>query len=825
MRRFFASIILLVICLAGKAQMQYITGLVVDSDSKEPVPFASVFVKGTTYGTMTDTIGTFGLSFPGDSLSISAIGFEPKTIKVSSSRSNIKIKLNPSVTELDEVRVLPSDHRVRWILRNAIKNKKLNNPEQYDRYSYEKYSKWDYNLNNAEKDLMKARAFRKHQHLFKQAKDSSYYLPVFFSEQVVFNEFQRKPLIEKSTVLADKTSGIGVLGELEIGGYTSGLDININYYDNYLKFYDQNFVSPIADQGKFYYRYYLEDSTIVDGSKHFKVTFYPKRKGENVFQGYMIIDDKRFAIQEIDAAVSEGNQLNFIRNLKIRAEYQLLNDSIPFYKSNKTSAIFDYLPVRGDTTKRRLELTFQEYSSFSKVKINPNEKIELSAKSLSYESIKVKGALDRDSTYWANIRHQKLSPGDLEKYAIIDSVNQVPTVKLANELAEMGLSGYFDVGKFEIGPYTEFLQSNKIEGTRFFFGGRTSSEISDHWMLYGGVGYSTKNELITGHGGVGYKFSSANRKVLRLSYDDKYIRMGENRKILYLYENMLTPSETNLVSTIFARDEFDELYRQRSVKLSYEHEWRTGLSTTFMADYFKQFSPEYYPFIYKGNELGSISAVEAGINFRLSWKEKVVDRGYRRIYIGSDYPIINLSLNAGKVSYANRDNWYGKLHATIKAKKYFGQTYLNYAFEAGKIFGNVPYTMLEIPRGNETYGYYRYDFNLINYLEFVHDQYFHSFIEYHMNGFFFNRLPLLKRLGLREVVSAKTMIGSLSDEQKDGIMFPESLSSVEGAYVELGAGLENVLRFFRIEGVWRVNPKSIQNVPDFGVRVKFEIKL
>ncbi len=825
MKRILISFIYIIGCVALNGQSHNISGTISDAKSHEPIPFANVFVQGTTIGTMTDILGHFKLSYSGDSISISAIGFKPKTIKINSSQSNISIQLLASVTELDEVKVLPSDYRVRWILKNAIANKKINNPEKYDRYAYEKYSKWDYDLNNAEKGLMKTRTFRNHKHLFKKNKDGSYYLPVYFSEQVVFNEFQRKPLIEKSTVLADKISGIGVLDNLEVGGYTSGLDININYYDNYLKLYEQNFVSPIADQGRFYYRYYAEDSLMINGIKHFKVSFYPKRKGENVFQGYMIIDNQRFSIQHIEAEVSAGNQLNFIKDLKIKAEYQLLQGDIPFYKSSYISAVFDYLPVRGDTTKNRLELAFREYTSFSKVQINPETKIKLSTDNISYESVKVASAKQRDSVYWGQIRHVELSNDDLLKYATIDSLNKVPNVKLANDMVEMGMTGYFDVGKFEIGPYTEFLESNKIEGTRIFFGGRTSSEISENWMFYGGMGYGTKNKLLTGHGGVGYKLPSIQRKVFHLSYDDKYIRMGENRKILYLYENMLTASETNLVSTIFARDEFDELYRQRSVRLSYEHEWRTGLSTTFTTDYFKQFSPEYYPYLYNGNPVKSISGYEAGINFRLSWKEKIIDKGYRRLYLGTDHPIINLSLSGGKVSYANQDNWYGKVHATLKDKEYFGQTFLNYAFEAGKIFGKVPYTMLEIPRGNETYGYYLYDFNLINYLEFVHDQYFHGYLEYHMNGFFFNRLPLLKRLGLREVVSAKTMIGSLSDKQREGITMPGSIRSAQGSYVEVGAGLENVFRFFRIEGVWRLTPQSIQSVPNFGVRVKFEIKL
>lgn len=86
-------------------------------------------------------------------------------------------------------------------------------------------------------------------------------------------------------------------------------------------------------------------------------------------------------------------------------------------------------------------------------------------------------------------------------------------------------------------------------------------------------------------------------------------------------------------------------------------------------------------------------------------------------------------------------------------------------------------------------------------------------------------MPLLKRLGLREVLSAKTMMGSLSEQQKNGVVMPNSIRSVQGVYAEVGAGLENVFRFFRIEGVWRLAPQSIQDAPSFGVRVKFEIKL
>ncbi len=820
--------IILLICTHSllRGQTLVVSGKVIDGDTQKPVPFVNVVSADKKSGTMTDTLGLFTLKCGCDSILFSTIGYQIQTRSVNDIKKNSLVKIWPEVTQLNEVDVKPSDERVQWILRQTRKRKAENNPEKYNRYNYQKYSKWDYTINHAEKTLMHSKYFKNYTHLFKQAADSSYYLPVYFSEQVVYNEFQRKPLIEKSTIKADKTSGVGVLDQLEIGGYTSGLDLSINFYDNYIKLYEQNFVSPLADNGNFYYRYYLTDSTEVNQCKYFEISFYPKRKGENVFVGKLWVDNQLYAIQKIDAKITSRNQLNFINNLQLYSEFQMLDDSIPFYKSNQLSCVFNYLPNQTDTTKERIALTYNEYSSFDDITIEPTSEIALSNQNISYESIKTPDYKKHDSVYWQQLRPTQLNVSDLEKYRVIDSLNQVPVVKLANQFAEMGISGYFDVGKWEIGPYTEILQSNEIEGTRLFLGARTSTEINENWMVYGGVAYGTKNKLFTGMGGVGYKLPGINRKIARIDYQDKYVRMGENSQILMLYENMLTPSESNLISSLFARDVFDELYRERKLQASFENEWRTGLSTTFSMATIQQFSPEYYPFLYQNQPINHIRAYEAGIKIRLSWKEQIVDKGYRRLYIGSDYPIVNFQLTAGDVSFGDINRFYAKIHGTVKGKLYLGQTYFNYALEAGKIFGTLPYTMLEIPRGNETYGYYRYDFNMINYLEFVHDAYIHTYLDYHLNGFFMNRLPLLRRWGLREVVSAKSMIGSLSNKQgQNNIALPNQVDAINGPYLELGAGLENIFRFFRVEALWRVTPSSLQNAPTFGVRALFEVKL
>ncbi|MGV8096297.1 MAG: DUF5686 family protein [Mangrovibacterium sp.] len=325
--------------------------------------------------------------------------------------------------------------------------------------------------------------------------------------------------------------------------------------------------------------------------------------------------------------------------------------------------------------------------------------------------------------------------------------------------------------------------------------------------------------------GFGYKLESPFRKVLEVAYDDKMIRHGENEKILYLYENSTTASENNLVSQLLKHDELDEIFREQKFRTSYEHEWYPGLQHTLTTSYTRHYSPEFYPFLRNHEPTGSVSAFEISLDTRFSKEEKYIDEGFLRIYMETLYPIIHFTMGGGKVFYSNQSNWYGRLAATIEQEVFLGQSRFNYAIESGIYFGKLPYTMLDIPRGNETLGYYTYDFNMLNYLEFVHDQYLHMYLEQHMNGFFFRRIPLLKKTDFREVISAKLMMGSVSNKHQEIVSFPSAISKMDNPYIELGAGIENILKMFRVEAVWRLNPKSVIGAPSFGIRAKFELVL
>jgi hypothetical protein len=815
---------------AAFAQQITISGTVTDAQTGEPVPYVNIVFRGTTIGTVTDSTGNYSINRPlnADTLNFSAVGYYPvQKILHDLSSNSLFIQLRPETFDISEIKVAPDEGPVRRLLQKITTNRNKNNPDKHRKYSYRKYTRWEYQINHVGEKIINSRAFRNNQSVFQTDSDSSRYLPLYFSEQLVFNEVQKDPPKQRSTVIADKTNGVGILDELQISGYTSALDMEVNYYNNFINLFTHNFVSPVADNGWFYYKYFLADSAVVDGHKQYRVKFQPRRSGENTFKGYFITEDRHYSIVEIDGVLSATSNINFLKSFRLKSEYAFVNDSLPFYKRNQIDAVFDVNPFRSssDKEKQRLSVFFSQTANIDQVTIGQGPAIELSTPKANYETIYLPDARGKDPQFWEQNRLEELSKKQKEVEQIIDSISRIRVINLTNNLARMTMTGYYDIGKFEIGPFYSFFNTNKVENTHYFFGGRTSKEISEKMMLWGGLGYGTRNKKINGMAGFGYKLESPSRRVLKVSYDDKMIRHGENEKILYLYENSPTASENNLVSQLLKHDELDEIFREQKFRAGYEHEWYPGLQHTLTSSYTRHYSPEFYPFLRNDEPTGSVSAFEVSLDTRLSRQEKYIDDGFLRIYMETPYPIIHFTVAGGKVFYRNQSNWYGRLAATIEQEVFLGQSRFNYAVESGIYFGKLPYTMLDIPRGNETLGYYTYDFNMLNYLEFVHDQYLHLYLEQHMNGFFFRRVPLLKKTDFREVISAKLMMGSVSNKHQEIVSFPSLISKMNNPYIELGAGIENILKMFRVEAVWRLNSKSVIGAPSFGIRAKFELVL
>lgn len=830
--RFFLRILLSisvwgVLCVVHAQTPLAVEGKVVDSESGEPLPFVQIYIPHTTQGTLSNDSGLFFIrTRPTDTLSFRLVGYEEYKTTAMRLASSLPttIVMVPQVQSLHEIRVKPNNEALK-LIQQMIKAKPRNNPNRHARADYEKYSRWDYALHNVSDQMSQSWLLKGAQSWMQSDGDSNRHLPVYFSEQITRNQTQQQPRLQKSIIIADRTNGLNILKDYEIGGYTSALDMEINFYENLITFLEQSFISPLADNAPFYYKYYLTDSLQTPQGKSYTLRFVPRREGDKTFSGTLTTETRFYSIQQIDATLSGSSNINFIKKLHIQSRYQLVHDSLPFYQWNQLEAAIDYMPVQSN--QKRLQIAYRLTNSVGQVTFDHTTPIELSNPSASYETVHASLSRQKDTTYWHSHRHQPLTAADLQTIQSIDSLNRLKPVQFVDRTARMTITGYFDLGKFEIGPYMEMLNFNKVEGARLYLGGRTSKEISERWQVWGGIGMGTKQGNLAGNAGAGYRFNAPTRSVVKASFSEKVIRIGESEKILYLYENMTTTSESNLVALLLQREAMDELVHERKIKLDVEHEWRLGLESRLKVFYARQYSPVYYPFTQNGGTtaLPYIEQVEWALDTRWSNKEKFTEDGLQRIYLTTPKPIVHFTLAGGVARVDQQNHWYARIHTTLKHKFFIGLGEVRYAVEGGMIWGKLPYSMLEIPRGNKTYGLYTFDFNLLNYLEFAHDQYLYTYADYYLNGFFFNRIPLLNKLGLREVIGFKAMAGQTGNQHAGVMDFATNLRPLNGCYLELNAGVDNIFRFFRVDGIWRITPGSITGAPMVGVRAQFKLKL
>ena len=179
----------------------------------------------------------------------------------------------------------------------------------------------------------------------------------------------------------------------------------------------------------------------------------------------------------------------------------------------------------------------------------------------------------------------------------------------------------------------------------------------------------------------------------------------------------------------------------------------------------------------------------------------------------------------GKVgSYAYSDASSYRLYAHLRmmltqhASLGMGGT-LNYALQAGWIFGQVPAPMLWQAAGNQGYAYDPYRFTLLRNGELQADRYVALHAEWNGQGVLFNLIPGVRYLRLRELVEAKVTYGYLSPQTSVFSSQPHQV------YAEVGVGIGNILRVCDLYSVWRLTPNLRAEAPTPVWAMRFRIHL
>lgn len=811
-KRVYTLLALLLLTSGAIAQVTKLRGRVTDSQTGEPLPFVNVSFVGTTIGTVTDFDGNFFLETrtPGDSLSVSYLGYFPKRVAVKKGVfQELNFSLEPESFSLEAVVVKPGENPAHKILRNIIKNKNRNNTDNLDSYSYESYNKIEVDLNNVDENMKNKKIFKQFQFIFDyvdtNAVTGKAYLPIFISEAISDYHFQRRPKVEREIIKATKISGVK---NESVAQFTGKIYQKVNVYDNYINVFDQGLVSPIADAGLLYYKYYLIDSAYIGNKWCYQVSFKPRRRQEPTFTGDFWVNDTTWAIVKTQVRIASDVNINFVNDLVATAEYKLLNDTLWF--PDKLTLFVDF-----NLTDKTTGFFGHKTTVYNNVKVNTP--LPQSLEAVNEPVVVRDSAMQKSNDYWQTARPFELTEKEAGIYSMVDSVQQVPMYKTFIDIVNMFVNYYYVVGKFEIGPYYKTYSFNEIEGNRFRVSGRTSNAFSTRLMISGFAAYGDKdNRFKCGLGGL-YMINKSPREAVSIDYKSDIEQLGQS-------PNALT--EDNILTSILRRNPNYKLSLVKEFTLSYQKEWITGFSNSITFNHKVVFPTEYIPFtqVSDGAMLPRITNAMLTINTRWQKDERFVAGEFERVSLGSPYPELNFNVSGGLKGVLNSDYDFLKLHFNYYHKfniNPFG--YARLIVDAGKIFGKVPYPMLQLHEGNETYAFDRYAFNMMNYYEFASDQYVSVFFEHHFQGFFLNRIPLMRRLKWREVAAGKFLVGSISDENKNVLEFPLGLNEVSEPYYEVSVGVENIFKVFRVDAMWRLSHLENPDIEKFGVRVGLQI--
>ncbi len=807
-------LIILLFSIVSQAQITKISGTIRDKETKETIPFVILSFKGTHIGTTSNADGFFYLetSVKVDTLEVICIGYQSLSVKTEAFKNNeLNLELSPSSVDIEEVTIVAGKNPAILLMKKVIKRRKQNNPERLLAYSYEQYNKLQLDINNFKynPDFAKNKKTLKYKSILDNIGTDTItgktYLPVLISETLSDYYYQKRPRKEKEIIKAVKISGIENTSLMQ---FTGQMYLDINLYKNYIKIFEKQFVSPIAVNSLLVYDYYLTDSTFINKKKYYKLIFKPKRKQEYTFDGYMWIADNFFAVKEIKANLSRSVNLEFIKSINFSQKYEVINDSI-FFPANETTLIdfnlTDFTP--GYFGKK--------ITSRKKIKINPEYEDKFFSKTIPQELITLENAGQADSTYWKSVRHEKLSDQEQQIYKTVDFVKNIPAFKTVANTIKMLSFGYYEIGKFEYGPYFKTYSRNEIEGHRFRIGGRTSSAFSKKTEYSGHIAYGTLDKKFKYGIGFKYRISKNPWVVLSSSYNSDMVQLGAS-------PNAFT--EDNIISTVISKEANKDLLLQDKFKIGIEKEWFKGLISEVKFSYKNLYPSEFIKFTdYNDNAVTSLRTSEIILNTHLAYNEKYLESDLSRIFLGSKYPVFDISYSFAPEGLFKNSYNYHKITVNVEQSIFLGFIgKFNYSVEAGKIYGTVPFPLLKLHEGNQTYIFDPYSFNLMNYYEFASDKWLSVYAEHHFQGLFLNKIPLVRKLKMREVLYGKGVIGSLSDENKNEFNFPTTLSDLSTPYIEAGIGIENIFTFFRVDAIWRLTHNDKPDNSKFGIRASFQ---
>ena len=836
----------LLLLLAGPAlaQLTTVRGVVTDARTKEKLPFVSVAVPQTTLGTNTDEQGRFTLQVPAqyNTLIFNYLGYRPVTRTfVPGAPVELSVPLTTTSAQLNEVvikgtkppRYKNKDNPAVELIRQVLDHRDANQPTSYDYVTDEKYEKMAFSFSNLSEKFKNRKIFRNYQFLFKQQDSAAVggvnILPVYLEEKLSREYYRKDPPAFKTVVLGSKQVQFDkhFIDNDGVSTYFNRMYQDINIYDNNVSLLGNQLLSPISNAGPTFYQYYVTDTLKNQVPQLIELSFNPRNRGDLLFTGKLYVTlDGNYAVQRAELGVDKRINLNLVKGFSAILEFA----PNPDRRYHLRKSVLD---MEFGLTEKGSGFFGERTVIYEKFRIGEPAPDSLYA---GPAVVAADSSAGRGQAFWQQNRPDSLTLTERTIYKNIDTLQTIKSFQRTLTLFTFLFSGYKAFGPIDVGPANTFYSFNPVEGFRLRLGGRTTPDFSKriYFETYGAYGFRDERWK--------YFFSSTyslNNKSI-YTFPQNFVRASFQREVKIPGQELQFVQEDNFLLS-FKRGLNDKYLYNDIARFDYLHEYNNHFSYALGFKNWQQRPAGglYFRNRINGEEhvISSLRTTELGLTLRWAPHEKFYQGKLYRTPIISPAPVYTLVLDVGLKGLLGGEYTYQNLVFNFTKRFYLSQLgHTDVTIEGSNLFGQVPFPLLDIHRANQTFSYQLQAYNLMNFLEFSSDHYASLFLDHNFNGFIFNKLPLIRRLKLREVASLKLLYGGLRD-QNNPTLHPElyeflradfgrgqpiAFSLGSTPYAEASVGLANIFKLFRVDLVRRLTYLDNPNVAEWGVRGRFK---
>lgn len=815
-----------------------ISGYVIDGETGDSIPYASVMYKGHNIAVASNLGGYFTIArHDGWQLTFSAVGYVQKTITVNASvKGRLTVKLKPDTRNLKEVTVKTKRRRYSRknnpaveLMKKVIERKKQTDLDNRDYYQYNKYQKITLALNEITKERLESPKFKKAAWLKDQVEMCQYnkklILPLSVDETVTQKIYRKSPHTEKNIVKGQNSTGVNDLFQTGDILTTTLKDVftDVNIYDDQVRLLQYPFTSPIGKGAIAFYRYYIEDTVYVDRDKCIHLHFLPNNQQDFGFRGDIyIMDDSSYQVKRCELTIPKKSDVNFVENLKVEQEFTMLPDSTwvltvddMIAELKLASFIQKAIVIR---TTRLSDYAFDEL---------PKQLFKGKAR-----EVKEADAMMRDDAFWDKYRQVHLTKSESKMDAFVHNLEQIKGFKYIIFGAKAFIENFVETGnpsKVDIGPINTMLTSNFVDGTRTRISAQSTANLNKHWFFsgYAARGWGSRKNYYKGE--ITYSFNK--KEYLPREFPKRTLSFMSTYDVCSPSDKFMHTDKDN-VFTSFKWSTVDKMMFYNRQELTFEREEDWGFKTTvgIKTEENVPCGELYFRPLSTGENIG-MRTTEVRAELRFAPGETYINTKQRRLKINLDAPVFIIGHTMGLKGVLGGDYRYNYTEASIY-KRFWMNSWgkIDCYVRGGVQWNKVPFPLLCMPATNLSYIIQDFTFQLINNMEFLNDRFVSADVSWDLNGKIFNRIPLIKKLKWREYIAVKCLWGDLSDKNNpylpqnsgDAVLmeFPEGsyVMNPKTPYVELSLGIHNIFKLVHVEYVRRLNYLDLPTANKHGVR-------